>query len=196
MNLETEGRQFYYCNDGETVEGPHALEELLELLGNGAISPATAICEAGTSEWTTFGNHMPCEELASANPPDVAGEAPETSVVPAPLPVVVTVQRKPSAMTPKRWAAIVGGALLLAILAYAGIRFMTRPEEKPPEVKSEVKPPVAAPELDITELQRLASQGDISAQFRLGNAYRDGKGVAQDKEKAAEWYRRACPERR
>ena len=187
MNPEPEGRLFYYCKDNETVEGPHAWEQLLELLGTGVVSHATAICEAGRDEWTTLGNFMPCEEQASANLLDVAGEEPEPSLVPAPLPAV-TVQRKPSAMVPKRWAAMAGGALLLAILAHAGIRFLTRPVEKPPEVK----PPVAAPEPDIAELQRLALQGDISAQYRLGNAYRDGKGVAQDKEKAAEWYRKAA----
>ena len=72
MNSETEGRLFYYCNDGETVEGPHAWEQLLELLANGDISPATAICESGSEEWTTLGSYMLAEEQVLAAPFAVA----------------------------------------------------------------------------------------------------------------------------
>ncbi len=200
MNPETEDRLFYYCNDGETVEGPHTWEQLLELHGNGVVSPATAICEAGSSEWTTLGQLLPSDDPGYADPLAVAGEAPAPSVDPELPPDAV--RPRASGMTPYRWAAVAGAVAAVAILAYAGIRFMTPPEEKRPEVKSEVKPitelqpevktPVAVPEPDITELQQLALQGDISAQYRLGNAYRDGKGVAKDKEKAAEWYRKAA----
>ena len=190
MNPETEDRLFYYCTDGETVEGPHAWEQLLELLGDGVISLATAICEAGRDEWTTLGQLLPSDDPDHADPLAVVGEAPAPSVDPEPAPAAV--RPKASRMTPYQWAAVTGAVAAVATLAYAGIRFMPRPEEKPPEVKSEVKPPVADPEPDIAELQRLALQGDISAQYRLGNAYRDGKGVAQDKEKAAEWYRKAA----
>ena len=77
MNTGPEGRQFYYFNDSRTVEGPHTWEQLLELLGNGVISPATAICEGGSEEWVTFGNFIPGEEQVLADPLDVAGETPE-----------------------------------------------------------------------------------------------------------------------
>ena len=190
MNPETEDRLFYFCNDNETVEGPHAWEHLLELHGNGVISPATAICEAGCDEWTTLGQLLPSDDPGYADSHDVTGEEPAPTVELGPAPAAV--RPKASRMTPYRWAAVTGAIAAVAILAYAGIRFMTRPEEKPPEVKSEVKPPVADPEPDIAELQRLALQGDVSAQYRLGNAYRDGKGVAKDHAKSAEWYRKAA----
>ncbi len=38
----------------------------------------------------------------------------------------------------------------------------------------------------------LANQGDSHAMIRLGRAYRDGKGVGQDLEKAMEWMRKAA----
>jgi TPR repeat protein len=37
-----------------------------------------------------------------------------------------------------------------------------------------------------------AEQGDAEAQFNLGSRYIFGMGVAQDKVKAAEWYRKAA----
>jgi len=37
-----------------------------------------------------------------------------------------------------------------------------------------------------------AEKGDAAAQINLGNVYWDGKGVEQDREKAAMWYRRAA----
>lgn len=186
MNPETEGRLFYYCNDNETVEGPHAWEQLLELHGNGVISPSTAICEAGCDEWTTLGQLLPSDDPGYADPRDVAGEEPAPPVELEPAPAAI--RPKASRMTPYRWAAVTGAVAAVAILAYTGIRFMSRPVEKQPEVK----PPLAAPEPDIAELQRLALQGDVSAQYRLGNAYRDGRGVAKDHAKAAEWYRKAA----
>lgn len=40
--------------------------------------------------------------------------------------------------------------------------------------------------------EELAMQGDISAQWRLGQMYYNGEGVRQDYTKAAEWYRKAA----
>ena len=36
-----------------------------------------------------------------------------------------------------------------------------------------------------------AEQENAFAQCNLGNCYKDGKGVEQDKDKAIEWYRKA-----
>jgi TPR repeat protein len=38
----------------------------------------------------------------------------------------------------------------------------------------------------------LAEQGNMQAQFNVGNCYKDGLGVAEDKQKAAEWYAKAA----
>ncbi len=124
MNPETEGRLFYYCNDNETVEGPHTWEQLLELHGNGAISSATAICEAGCDEWTTLGQLLPSDDPGYADPRDVAGEEPAPTVASDPV-SAASVQGKPSSMTSKRWAAVAGAVLVVAIVAYSGIRFLS-----------------------------------------------------------------------
>jgi len=44
---------------------------------------------------------------------------------------------------------------------------------------------------DIQALQQEAEQGDARAQYLLGSAYREGKGVLQDYKEAATWYRKA-----
>ena len=40
--------------------------------------------------------------------------------------------------------------------------------------------------------QKAAEQGHVAAQFKLGNCYYCGKGVAQDHAKAAEWFLKAA----
>lgn len=42
------------------------------------------------------------------------------------------------------------------------------------------------------ELVRHAESGDAQAQFELGRAYEDGVGVAQDDERAAQWFRKSA----
>ena len=44
----------------------------------------------------------------------------------------------------------------------------------------------------IRELQILAEQGNIGAQFSLGGMYYNGWGVQQDNAEAVKWYRRAA----
>lgn len=44
----------------------------------------------------------------------------------------------------------------------------------------------------ISELAQHAESGDAAAQFELGRAYEDGKGVAQDDDRAAEWFRKSA----
>ena len=41
---------------------------------------------------------------------------------------------------------------------------------------------------DFNQIQRLANQGDVSAQILLGSMYYEGKGVRQDYAKSIEWY--------
>lgn len=42
-------------------------------------------------------------------------------------------------------------------------------------------------------LQSRAAAGDASAQFQLGEAFRTGNGIGQDREQAIAWYRKAAP---
>jgi len=44
-------------------------------------------------------------------------------------------------------------------------------------------------QLDFEETKALAEQGDVAAQKRLGDIYRDGKGVDQNHFEAFKWYR-------
>ena len=44
----------------------------------------------------------------------------------------------------------------------------------------------------ISELVKHAESGDAQAQFDLGRAYEDGKGVAQDDEQAVQWFRKSA----
>jgi TPR repeat protein len=44
----------------------------------------------------------------------------------------------------------------------------------------------------IPELAQHAESGDAQAQFELGRAYEDGKGVAQDDEQAVQWFRKSA----
>lgn len=50
----------------------------------------------------------------------------------------------------------------------------------------------SVPEPVVDALLAAAEQGDASAQYRLGMLYKDGEGVEQSYEKAAEWYCRAA----
>lgn len=127
MNPESEVRLFYYCNDGETVEGPHTWEQLLQLLGNGVISQATAICESGLEEWTTLGSYMLAEEQVLAAPSNDTFEVYEEASNPPAVASAVPVanEQRATAMTPKRWAIGAAAVVLGAILAYIGLRFAT-----------------------------------------------------------------------
>lgn len=40
-------------------------------------------------------------------------------------------------------------------------------------------------------LKPLAEKGDPKAQYALGNMYRDGEGVTQNRDEALKWYNRA-----
>lgn len=44
----------------------------------------------------------------------------------------------------------------------------------------------------VSQLVQRAESGDAQAQFELGQAYEDGKAVAQDDVKAAEWFRKSA----
>jgi hypothetical protein len=50
----------------------------------------------------------------------------------------------------------------------------------------------ASPEAAFAELLNQAKAGDASAQYAVGKAYRDGKGVAKDFARAVAWYSKAA----
>ena len=50
----------------------------------------------------------------------------------------------------------------------------------------------ANPSSDLSDLLQKARAGDSQAQFELGLAYEDGKGIPQNDETAATWYRKSA----
>lgn len=46
--------------------------------------------------------------------------------------------------------------------------------------------------MTIKELKVLAEQGDAEAQFKLGNRYKQGKGVGKNFRQAVEWLTKAA----
>ncbi len=138
MSTDTEPLLFYWCNDNVTVEGPHTWEQLLELYGNGTISNATAICQAGAEDWTPFGDMMPAREQVLEDSMAVTEELPEPSVTSDQAPAA-SVHSKLSRMTPIRWAAVAGAVVLIAILGYSGFRFFVT--SNTPSVPTAPTPP-------------------------------------------------------
>lgn len=47
-------KEYYYCLDGQTVDGPHSEGEMQELLGHGVLQPETQVCPAGEKEWISL----------------------------------------------------------------------------------------------------------------------------------------------
>jgi hypothetical protein len=45
-------KEYYYCLDGQTTDGPHSEKEIAELSQNGVLKPETLVCAAGDKEWT------------------------------------------------------------------------------------------------------------------------------------------------
>jgi TPR repeat protein len=52
--------------------------------------------------------------------------------------------------------------------------------------------PAALSSVPVTNLQQRAEAGDAQAQFELGRAYEDGKGVPQDDARSIEWFRKSA----
>ena len=52
--------------------------------------------------------------------------------------------------------------------------------------------PAIATTADLSQITRLANQGDVIAQTSLAERYYDGEGVPQNYKKAVEWYEKAA----
>jgi hypothetical protein len=49
-------KEYYYCLDGHTTDGPHSEKEIAELSQSGVLKPETYVCAAGDKEWTLLKN--------------------------------------------------------------------------------------------------------------------------------------------
>lgn len=49
-------KEYYYCLDGQTSDGPHSEREIVELFHSGVLKAETFICAAGDKDWTLLKN--------------------------------------------------------------------------------------------------------------------------------------------
>lgn len=78
---------------------------------------------------------------------------------------------------------------IIFILAFIFTLWCGAQQPSQPSAQSK---PVASTPTALSEIQQRAAAGDAEAQFELGQAYEQGKAVAQDDEKAVEWFRKAA----
>ena len=45
-------KEYYYCLDAKTADGPHSGREIAELYQNGVLKPETYVCAAGDKDWS------------------------------------------------------------------------------------------------------------------------------------------------
>jgi hypothetical protein len=58
--------QWYYCRDGQTVEGPIILDDLVRLFSDGKLPPDTMVAAEGEQEWRALKSVIP---VSSTVPP-------------------------------------------------------------------------------------------------------------------------------
>ncbi|HLO78601.1 MAG TPA: SEL1-like repeat protein [Magnetospirillum sp.] len=86
-------------------------------------------------------------------------------------------------------------ALLAAFTASSALAQSPSQPSKPQAPKAQKVQPQKAPAPKVPAqppLAQLAAQGEPDAQFRLGEAYRDGKGVKKDMAEAVSWFAMAA----
>ncbi|MGK0189425.1 MAG: general secretion pathway protein G [Verrucomicrobiales bacterium] len=88
---------YYYCNDGSTVNGPATTDELRDLLADGTLTLSAMICTEGSETW------LP---ISSLNTPVVRP-------LPPPVPQIVSTERHKPRMCLRHW--IIACAIILAV---------------------------------------------------------------------------------
>jgi hypothetical protein len=79
-------------------------------------------------------------------------------------------------------------SLLIALLATG----LVIDQAATPPAQGQTEVPARLSSAEISQLRVKAEAGDPTAQFAMGKAYEDGKGVPQSDEQAVEWYRKAA----
>ena len=87
-------KEYYYCLDGHTTDGPHSEGEIAELIAHGVLKPENLICAAGDKEWTSVKNATFI--TASPNPTSVASCTNPAAAAPTATPSTAT----PSSTSP------------------------------------------------------------------------------------------------
>ncbi len=49
-------KEYFYCLDGQTVDGPHSEREMKELFVTQKLASETPVCPAGEKEWLPLGS--------------------------------------------------------------------------------------------------------------------------------------------
>lgn len=83
----------------------------------------------------------------------------------------------------------VAAALLASLIASPALAQTPPPPSKAPKAAAKQAPKQVVPPAPAKpSLAQLAAQGDAAAQYQLGQAYRDGKGVKKNLAEAASWF--------
>jgi uncharacterized protein len=89
-----------------------------------------------------------------------------------------------------------GPAMLTSIcfllLSFSALRLQAANSPPSTVASQEVSNPSRLSSTDIARIQSAAETGEVSAQTKLGKAYRDGNGVAQNDALAFKWIRKAA----
>ena len=70
-------KEYFYCNDGAKVEGPHTAREIAELLAEGILSDKTHLITTGETEWKIVGHYpdITLIELSKKEPDELLSVA-------------------------------------------------------------------------------------------------------------------------
>lgn len=146
-----------------------------------AAAPAQPVIDGPQSQPSTEGSlNAPAPGIDAASPANGMMSPPADTVSPPPASGEVHGSLNP------------GKAQSIADLLASNT--LTTATMTPPAVVENGAPPMEMPpaELGATPLRQSARDGDATAQFVIASRYLDGKVVAQDYAKAAEWYERAA----
>ena len=77
-------KEYYYCLDGQTTDGPHSEREIVKLSQTGVLKPDTLICAAGDKDWTPLKNaslNMDLQATAATRQPQTAPQPQDADIV-------------------------------------------------------------------------------------------------------------------
>jgi len=90
---------YYYCTDGQHIQGPLAEPSILKLYSSGSLPATTQICLAGSEQW------IPITDISE----------PKQNAVPMPVPAAPAIVKPSFLGTPLQWGSLAGFILLVIV---------------------------------------------------------------------------------
>lgn len=110
--------EWYYCYDGQTIEGPVDLDELKQLAADGMLPPHTVVAPEGSQEWQSL-------EAVLSPPSAIPPPLPIPPLLPQPAPatpnspsIVARFKTWFSGLEPRGKFAVVGTALVVLVVLF------------------------------------------------------------------------------